>query len=153
MGKIQPVVTLNDLRVVREQVQDPLAYIRQLEHEIALDKVEIAKKQGILDFMRQQYADNLIIRWREEVRKCLGILSGEYRIATFSDVLGCIEWNNGIQADKVMKNKVITTLSMMHKEGEIGKAPIQGHYYYGYKELFDDTLMRLKKEYLHLLDE
>lgn len=129
--------------------------IEEIEkHEVELNQAELhaASIKGELEMLKKKHAESLVIKWRDEIRGCMRrVDNGDYLFVTAQQIIECIEYKNSIVADRNIKNKVATTLSIMHKEGEIGRIESPDGSIYGHKTLFNNDLKTAKKQYRKLL--
>lgn len=130
-----------------------LEEIESKEKEIESKEKELGALRGVLEMLREKHANSIEIKWREEVRQCLyNKAENRYFLSKHHEIIGCIEYKKGITANRKIKNALISTLSIMYKEGELGRAKVGNDWVYGYAELFKSDLNTVKNEYKHLLE-
>jgi hypothetical protein len=99
------------------------------------------------------------IKWRSEIRKCITPSDpNQFYIATSTQIAQCISYNNELEIiNRDIKGKISSTLSLMWKEGEIGRCGSENgkDYYYGIAKFFEPnkSMTNLKKEYEERLGE
>ncbi|MGN6604449.1 MAG: hypothetical protein ACTHK8_18465 [Ginsengibacter sp.] len=80
------------------------------------------------------------IKWRDEIRRCITPENDEFSLATSSEISSCIAYNHNIEIlTREIKSKISSTLSLMFREGEIGRVGGENgkDYLYGVKEYFN----------------
>lgn len=127
--------------------------IKETEAKIQTAELDLARLKGELDFLRQKHADSVVIKWRDEIRKCLRGADEKPFFTSYEVIVNSIETKYHLVASRKIKNSIITTLSLMFKEGAIGRTEINDIYYYGFKELFTTKdLTVIKGEYQSFFD-
>lgn len=120
-----------------------LQEISDLKNEIQEKELELARLRGTLSYLEKKHFDNASsdIKWTEEVRDCMVSKDGRgFFVMTSDSITRCIEIKKEFQADRRIKNMVISTLGIMFKNGEIGRYGERGRYFYGHKSLFKGDL-------------
>ncbi|HLO71506.1 MAG TPA: hypothetical protein VK167_11585 [Flavipsychrobacter sp.] len=130
-----------------------LKEIEEKEKEIEEKEKELGALKGVLSVLKEKHAESIEIKWREEVRLCLfDKTSNKYFLSKHHEIIGCIEYKKSIKANRKIKNALISTLSIMHKEKELGRIKVGDDWVYGYAEVFEEDLNTIKDEYKYLLD-
>lgn len=127
-----------------------LEQIEKHEKELMDIEMQAAILKGKIELLKKRHAESVVLKWRDEIRGCMQrVDNGEYILVTPQQVVSCIEYKNSIAADRNIKNKIATTLSLMHREGEIGRVESDNGSIYGHKSLFKNDLKTLKNERRH----
>jgi hypothetical protein len=127
--------------------------IKETESKVTEAELDLARLKGELEFLRQKHADSVVIKWRDEIRKCMRGVEDQSIFTSYEVILDSIETRNHIVASRKVKNSIITTLSLMFRDGIIGRTEFDNIYYYGMKELFtDDDLTIVKEKYQALFE-
>jgi hypothetical protein len=134
-------------------IPDPVDQINELIVFISANKEVTSYAEFKLKYIKEVQVKNTIIKWRDEIRACLGIDDDtEDELYTATDIARCVAIRHGLDVTSDMKNKISTTLSIMHRSGDIGRIQQEsGKSYYGVVRLFDETLKNLKPEYQELV--
>lgn len=149
----------------------PSFLISHYERELSKAEQEVAKIKRTLSALRKSLRGDAPlpitdldlalanIKWRKEIRHCL-TLSTDFHLMSSNEIAACVVKTNNLPGiDRNIKTKVSSTLSLMHKEGEIGRVRLKhtADFFYGIKEYFESDLTTLKAEYLprieHLLEK
>lgn len=140
--------------------------IKEAEEPSLLTKI-LAKEQEIIELtnkladakyelvkMKQENAENIVIRWKESINWCITVDSDNpyYFIKTPAFISKCIAAKHGVEITRDIKNKIATNLSQMFNQGLIGRIQHGGASYYGLTKFFKNDLVTLKKEYETFLD-
>ena len=124
--------------------------IRKRKEE--LSKIEIERHRILteLNILTAHHESQIKIHWREEIRRCLKNRIGNSVLINSNAVAQCVAYRNELTINRNIKLKIATTLSMMYREGEIGRTEKEkdSDYFYGNKELFQKDLKTLKKDVL-----
>ena len=143
-------LTLADVPVKKDYAPDILERRKKLED---MERSALNLKNE-LEYLMQKQRENIVLKWRPEIRSCVkGKGINDYYIATHHDIIGCIEYKYCIKADRDIKNKIITNLSAMYANRELGRVEINNEWHYGLAEIFNEDLNTLKRKYLHLLKQ
>jgi len=145
---------------VATESQEPLdteALIKKISVKRMLALFEAENCERAIDYLKQYQAkENTVIKWRKEIRDCLENRSSI--LSTSAEIADCVAERNGLVADRNIKVKISTTLSLMFKEGEIGRLPFDGEtdFKYGDKKYFLEESERkftiLRIEYSDLVN-
>lgn len=130
---------------------DPVALrIVELTQEITEAENKVIDLKGEL-FKIKEKRPEVVIKYRESIRWCLDVdaRNSKFFLKTAQGVYKCIEFLYKTELDSKTKSKVSTTLSMMHKEGLIGRLyhEVKNAHYYGLESFFEKDLVTLKKKY------
>jgi hypothetical protein len=130
---------------------DPNALrIAELTQEIEITENKVIDLKGELYKLKEKRPE-VIIKYRESIRWCLDVdaRNSKFFLKTAQGVYNCIAFKHKIDIDSKTKSKISTTLSMMHKEGLIGRLYHEGKnaHYYGLASFFEKDLVTLKKKY------
>lgn len=97
------------------------------------------------------------IKWRDEIRTCITPHNPEiFYLATSSQIASCIAYKFDIKAiTRDIKSKISSTLSLMFREGRIGRmGDVNGKdFMYGVIDFFENNKTTLKNEYIKRLGE
>jgi len=97
------------------------------------------------------------VRWRASIRQCLAVKQPhKFYLFDSNHIARCIGWRHGLEIiNREIKSKVSSTLSLMFREGEIGRfGGENGKYYlYGIEKFFEPDMITLKKEYKKRISE
>ena len=137
-----------------ENGENPIvSQIKETESKVAQLELNLARLKGELEFLRQKHADSIVIKWRDEIRKCMRGVGDKPIFTSYEVILSNVEIKNHIVASRKVKNSIITTLSSMFREEIIGRKVFDTIHYYGLRELFSENdATVVKKEYLALFE-
>jgi predicted RNase H-like nuclease (RuvC/YqgF family) len=135
-----------------ENITPAILEIKEYEEKVDRAERESAQLKGILEHLKQKHLSNIVISWRDEIKDSLYDEKRNFRLLTFNQIIGCIEKLYYIEADRRIKNMIVTTLSKMWNEEKkkVGKVEHNGENYYGHIAMFSSD-GSLKQEYISLL--
>jgi Rps23 Pro-64 3,4-dihydroxylase Tpa1-like proline 4-hydroxylase len=97
------------------------------------------------------------IRWRTAIRECLAVKeSHQFYLTNSNYIARCIAWHHSLEIiNREIKSKISSTLSLMFREGEIGRFGGENgkNYLYGLKKFFESDMTTLKKMYKSRISE
>lgn len=97
------------------------------------------------------------IKWREEIRNCITTTQPlQFYLANSNQIARCIAYNQGLEIiNRDVRSKISSTLSLMFREGEIGRTGGENgkDFLYGIEKFFEQDMITLKKEYRNRLSE
>ena len=122
--------------------------IADLSDAIKEKELAIYELENKLSLAKKTRPD-VTIKWRDSVKWCLEIDSKNFRyfLKSAAGVYKCIAFKHKVDITPDIRNKIATTLSLMFKEGTIGRILHNNTHYYGLKEFFNDDLTDLKDEF------
>lgn len=134
---------------------DILSEINAKEKQVKELETTLAKTKFELQELKRINAGNVTIGWKESIKWCLtvDINNGYFFVKTPAFVAKCIASKHGVEITRDIKNKISTTLSIMHNQGLIGRLQHNGKSFYGMPELFKKDLVTLKPENAKIVDE
>lgn len=131
-----------------DQIMEKEKLISELENQLSKEKYELIR-------MKEQNAQDVVIRWKESINWCITVDSENpyYFIKTPTYISKCIASKHGVEVTRDIKNKIATNLSQMFKQKLIGRIQHGGASYYGLTKFFKNDRITLKKEYEPLLEK
>src|SRR3954468_6987071 len=122
MDALTLILTLNEnAEQKRNRLQDAIK--GKMEERSLYDKqlrevqFKILTIDQEINQLKEDFLKTIVIKFREEIRQCLGEYDQDYILLTHKDIISCIEYRNKIEANRNIRNKIISTLSLMYREG------------------------------------
>lgn len=134
---------------------DILSEIKSKEEQVKELEAILAKTKFELQELKRINAGNVTIGWKESIKWCLSvdIDNSYFFVKTPAFVAKCIASKHGVEVTRDIKNKISTTLSIMHNQSLIGRVQHNGKSFYGMPELFKKDLVTLRPENIKIVDE
>lgn len=136
------------IEMYKSQLEKAKAEVQRLESNIKILNESMLTGVSVSDY--DMIARS--IKWRKAIRYCL---TGAKQLLRSVDIAEFIALENRLPAaDRNIKMKVSTTLSLMFAEGKVGRVSLANgdrDYYYGFIDYFSDDKETLKSEFVNML--
>lgn len=144
-AKFVQTLKMSNLKELKSDLAKAKKDLILAESEVTALKMRIAR-------LRREISVANPIKLVYEIKKCLVDENNKAIPVLMSSIVRSVESKMGIEVGREVKNKLVSTLSRMYKNGEIGKAEYDGYIYYGLPELFEENKKTLKPRVRAILD-
>lgn len=160
----------NDILKSMNQIElNPQSLLSYYEDKIQETKIILAGFKSKASFLKKKIKNNSQveitdlnmklsdIKWRTAIRQCLAVKEpDQFFLSNSSHIARCISGHHNLEImNREIKSKISSTLSLMFREGEIGRFGGENgkNYLYGIEKFFENDMTTLKKKYKRRISE